>query len=453
MRPTICFLALAINLAFAQNTETPPITNPEPNDLVLTSLDDDPADVKPDDIPFDALQTFVDVFDAIKQNYVEKIDNKMLIENAIRGMLTRLDPHSSYMNDSEYQTFTQESEGQYAGIGVVLDIKAGSIRVVSAIDGSPAAKAGIKSGDIISQVNGQTVSELSLPETSKLLDGEAGTTVTLTVQRNDAVQQYSLTRALIQTNSVSSKMLTPEYAYIRITQFQDDSNEALSKEIESLQVKYTLNGLIIDLRDNPGGILDSAIDIADLFLDDGEIVSIRGRIPEENENFHAQKGDILNKKPIVILVNNGTASAAEILAGALQDNHRALVVGQQTFGKGSVQSVAPLIHGGAIKLTTARYFTPSGKSIQATGITPQVQLSPLSVGKTQSLPTQNEASLPNHLPNPTKNNATKPHSSDTPTSLAEQDFPLYEALNILTAMSILKPTEEMPEKENTTPQS
>lgn len=448
------FLILCFHFSnsFAQQQMVTPIPNiansDDDNNLTLTSLDD-PTTTKPDDIPFGALQTFVDVFDTIKRHYVEKVDNKNLMESAIRGMLTRLDPHSAYMNDDEYQAFQQETDGQYAGVGLVLDIKAGFIRVVSAIDGSPAAKAGIKSGDIITQVNGQTVSELSLPETDKLLDGDAGTTVTLTIQRGDGVQQYILTREIIQTNSVSSKMLTPNFAYLRITQFQDDTAEALSKEIESLRVKYTIDGAILDLRSNPGGILDSAVDTADFFLDKGNIVTIRGRDntstasnKEDNnqiqDSFDAHTGDILEGKPIVILVNSGTASAAEILAGALQDNHRALIVGEQTFGKGSVQTVTPLYHGGAIKLTTARYYTPSGQSIQATGITPQVRLSPLNVDQNTNMPSATENSFPNHLPNP---NSTHPITNTSyqkeNTDLAKKDFSLYEALNILTAMSIL----------------
>lgn len=456
-------LPFTMSIAFAQaiaatnsNASAPPVPQPQlspplNNNLVLTSLDDDNTVAKPDDIPFDALNTFVDVFDAIKRNYVEVVDNRSLMESAIRGMLTRLDPHSSYMNNEEYQAFLQESEGQYAGIGVVLDIKAGSIRIVSAIEGSPAAKAGIQSGDIITQVNGQNVSDLNLSETTKLLDGEVGTTVNLTIMRNEALQQLTLTRDIIQTNSVSSKMLAPDYAYLRITQFQDDTADALTKEIESLRVKYQIKGVVLDLRDNPGGILEAAIETTDLFLDEGEIVSIRGRNEQIIDSYEAEKGDILNGAPIVVMVNSGTASAAEILAGALQDKKRALIVGQTTFGKGSVQTVSPLFHGGAIKLTTARYYTPSGNSIQATGITPQVQLSPLNVDKIKQIPQATEASLPNHLPNPTANktpptvvnNALTNNPDES--SLAEQDFPLYEALNILTAIAILNPTEKSTE--------
>lgn len=444
-------------VAFAQTT---PPTSPTPSALELTSLSQEDSAAKPDDIPFDVLQTFVDVFDVIKNSYVDHVDNRVIIEGAIRGMLTRLDPHSAYMNDAEYQAFTQNNEGQYAGLGMVLDIKAGSASVISAIDGSPAAKAGITTGDIISQVDGKIVAELSLYEIDTLLSGEVGTTVNLTIVRGDTVQQLTLTRELVHTNSVSSRMLNTDYAYLRITQFQEDTAEALAKEIQALHVKYQLKGMVLDLRDNPGGIFQSAVDSADLFLSQGKIVSIRGRNFEQEEDVLANTGDILNDLPMVVIVNGGTASAAEILAGALQDNQRALVVGQQTFGKGTVQSVARLYHGGAVKLTTARYYTPSGTSIQASGITPQVILSPLKVNQQRQISNEGERSLPNHLPSQSStNSATAPTQSNTlshtTNSLAEQDFSLYEALNILTAMSILQPkvsaSTPLPESHTTSP--
>lgn len=443
MRFLLPTLALCQLAAFAQNlpAPTPSATAVPNNPLELTSLAQESNPAKPDDIPFDVLQTFVDVFDTIKNNYVDKVDNRSLIEGAIRGMLTRLDPHSAYMNEAEYQSFTLNSEGQYAGLGMVLDIKAGSASVISAIDGSPAAKAGITTGDIISQVDGKTVAELSLTEIDNLLSGEVGSSVNLTIVRGDAVQQLSLIRELIHGNSVFSRMLSPDYAYLRITQFQDDTAQALAKEIQALHVKYQVKGMIIDLRDNPGGILHSAVESADLFLNSGTIVSIRGRDATQEEKYTASEGDVLSNLPLVVLVNGGTASAAEILAGALQDNQRALIVGQQTFGKGTVQSVSPLYHGGAVKLTTARYYTPSGASIQAAGISPQVSLSPLKVNPQRQVASESEKSLPNHLPNQTviPSSIETPASSMSSASLAEQDFSLYEALNILTAMSILQP--------------
>ena len=416
---------------FAQNT--PVTANPNPNngnafDLTLTSLDSSKPD---DEIPFEALKTFVDVFDTVKGNYIETISNEALMEKAIRGMLVRLDPHSVYMNDKEYQDFEQQSDGQYAGIGVVLDIKAGSMRVVSAIEGSPAARAGIQSGDIIAQVNGQNVADLTLNETAKLLNGEAGTEVKIIVQRGDSIIEYSLLREIIATSSVSSRILNDEYAYLRISQFQDDTTEALEKEVAALRVKHTL-------RDNPGGYLDSAVATADLFLNNGPILYVRGRDPDQEEQYLASDGDILAGLPIVVLVDEGSASGSEIVAGALQDQHRAVIVGQPTFGKGSVQTVIPLYHGGAVKLTTAHYYTPSGNSIQAKGITPQVILTPLRVQPAENEDiSERESSLPNHLVNPTGQTTTQnPQNPD----LAKQDFALYEALNVLKTMAILQAT-------------
>ena len=430
------FLTIAVS---AQNTPvavTPPKNdNDNAVDLTLTSLDSGKPD---DDIPFEALKTFVDVFDTVKGNYIETISNEALTEKAIRGMLVRLDPHSVYMNDKEYQDFEQQSDGQYAGIGVVLDIKAGSMRVVSAIEGSPAARAGIQSGDIIAQVNGQNVADLTLNETAKLMNGEAGTEVKIIVQRDDSIVEYSLLREIIATSSVSSRILNDEYAYLRISQFQDDTTEALEKEVAALRVKHALRGAIIDLRNNPGGYLDSAVATADLFLNDGPILYVRGRNPDQEEQYLASDGDILVGLPIVVLVDEGSASGSEIVAGALQDQHRAVIVGQPTFGKGSVQTVIPLYHGGAVKLTTAHYYTPSGNSIQAQGITPQVILTPLRVQQAENEGiSERESSLPNHLVNPAgQTTAQSPQNPD----LAKQDFALYEALNVLKTMAILQAT-------------
>ena len=428
-------VALISALTLYAQTAKPPANPPASIDLTLTSLENESAS---DDIPFEALKTFVDVFDTVKSNYVEPVNNEALMEKAIRGMLGRLDPHSAYMNEKEYQEFEQQADGQYAGIGVVLDIKAGSMRVVSAIEGSPAARAGIQSGDIIAQVNGQNVSDLTLGETARLLEGEAGTEVKLVVQRGDGITEYNLLREIIATSSVSSRMLGDEYAYLRISQFQDDTTDALEKEIAALRVKHTLRGAVIDLRNNPGGYLDSAVATADLFLNSGPILYVRGRDPDQEEQYIASDGDILSGLPIVVLVDEGSASGAEIVAGALQDQHRAVIVGQPTFGKGSVQTVIPLYHGGAVKLTTAQYYTPSGNSIQAKGIVPQVLLTPLHVQQDETNAiNERESALPNHLANPAGQSTTNAPSPQA-TDLAKQDFALYEALNILKTMAILQ---------------
>lgn len=412
----------------------------EPAGISLVSLGEDSTPPRNNDIPFDALKTFVDVFDAVKKNYANEVSNQALMEYAIRGMLARLDPHSAYMNNEEFEAFKQESEGEFAGIGVVLDIKAGSISVVSAIEGSPAARAGIASGDIILQINGQNVADLTLAETDRLLDGDAGSNITLTVQRDESIMQHNLTREIIQANSVSSTLLAPGYVSIKISQFQEDTSGMLSREIESLKVKYELTGVVLDLRGNPGGYLDSAVDSADLFLDTGLIVSARGRDEELNEEFHARPGDALAGVTMVVLVDEGSASGSEIVAGALQDNRRALIVGQTTFGKGSVQTITPLYYGGAVKLTTARYYTPNNQSIQGRGIIPDVTLSPLSVRVNENLAATREANYPNRLD---AENTGKAVSADH--KLAEQDFSLYEALNILKAISLLPVQNAIPQ--------
>ena len=428
----LALLLLGLN-APAQQKEGAPALN-------LTSLDD----VNDESVPTEALKTFVDVFDAVRANYVENVSSQRLMENAIRGMLSRLDPHSTYMNQQEYAEFEKQSEGNYAGIGVVLDMKAGSISVVAALEGSPAAKAGVQAGDIISQVNGQNVSELNLNEADKLLEGEVGSEVKLLVQRGDTMHNYAIKRELIHTNSVSSKMLSDNFAYVRISQFQSDTGELLKKEIEALRVKYQIRGIVLDLRNNPGGLLDGAIEVADHFLDKGVIVSSRGRNDNEIEKFEATAGDLLDGAAMVVLINAGSASGAEVVAGALQDNNRALIAGQPSFGKGSVQTITPLYHGGALKLTTARYFTPAGKSIQAEGIKPQVLLNELRVQNNRSEgKNMRESALPYHLRS-LGNETARPRSMDSGEGevLAEQDFALYEALNLLTALDIFGTKEE-----------
>lgn len=436
-----CVYALA--LSTTTNAQTSSEANvfdayPTHPPLTLTSFEDlTPANTQ-NDIPYEALRTFVDVFDAIKKYYVADIDNRELVENAIKGMLTRLDPHSLYMTDDEYHNFQMLSEGEYAGIGVVLDIKNGSMQVVSAIENSPAQRAGLKSGDIISQVDGQNVAELTLSEASQLMSGEEGSEVSIILVRDDKVYEYRFTREIITTNSVSSKMLDSHHALIRISQFQDDTSQALAQSIEDLKTTHSLKGIILDLRNNPGGLLTPAIDSSNLFLNQGNILTIRGRDNSPQEIFSAQAGDILSGAPIVILVDQGSASSAEIMAAALRDNQRALVVGQPTFGKGSVQTITPLYHGGAVKMTTAHYFTPAGESLQVQGVIPQVHLTPLSVVEDRNQPVGNlrETALPRYLRNP--NAPVKPTHIQANNQLAKNDFSLYEALNILKTMSLMQ---------------
>ncbi|MDO4435893.1 MAG: S41 family peptidase [Cardiobacteriaceae bacterium] len=409
-----------------------------PPKINLTSIDEP----KDDAVPHEALKTFVDVFDAVKTHYLEEVNNQQLIERAIRGMLVRLDPHSAYLNAEELEHFEQLTSGQFTGVGLDLDIKAGAVRIVSAIEGSPAARAGLQSGDIINQINGKNITDLNLEETSQLLMGEVGKEVKLIIQRGESISEYTLVREVIQSNSVSSRMLTEQFAYLRITQFQDDTADKLRKEVEALRVKHNITGWIIDLRQNPGGYLDSALAVSDLFLHSGIIVQMRGRNPEDNAIYEASEGDFFEGQKVVVVVDEGSASAAEIFAAAMKDHKRGIVVGQTTFGKGSVQTVLNLNNGGAVKLTTSRYYSPNGDAIQGQGVTPHITLNPLTV-KThpQSGENQRESALPYYLSSgtepsnvaqsalPTPNNMTaKPLNQST---LAEQDFALYEAVNIL----------------------
>lgn len=422
MNKILLYLLLLVSHKALYAQHERPLIQPKIN---LTSIDEP----KNDAVPHEALKTFVDVFDAVKTHYLEEVSNQQLIERAIRGMLVRLDPHSAYLNPEELESFEQQTSGQFVGVGLELDIKSGMVQIVSAIEGSPAAHAGLQSGDIINQINGQNITDLNLEETKQLLIGEVGKEVKLIIQRGDSISEYTLVREVVQSNSVSSRMLTDQFAYLRISQFQDDTAERLRKEVESLRVKHSITGWVIDLRQNPGGYLDSALAVADLFLEQGIIVSMRGRNPEDNAEYEASAGDFFAGQKIVVLVDAGSASAAEIFAAAIKDQKRGILVGQTTFGKGSVQTLLNLNNGGAVKLTTSRYYSPNGDAIQGQGVSPHIVLNPLSVkALQQSGENQRESALPHHLHSDT---APKTTTNSRQATLAEQDFALYEALNIL----------------------
>lgn len=403
--------------------------------LVLTSLED--ATPANDAIPYDALRRFVDVFDSIKRNYIEEASNEVLIENAIRGMIGRLDPHSVYFNEDEYQVFKEQTDGEYAGIGAVLDFQNGAIEVISAIPGSPAERAGMLSGDVISSINQQSVQDITLQEAITLLEGQPDTDISLGVLRGDEILNMNLTREIIQTDSVTANWLAPSVVQLRISQFQEDTTDSLRDTITQLQEKQPLKGIILDLRNNPGGYLLSAVSSADLFLNEGDILSVRDREKMEQQRYSAEEGDILDGAPIVVMVNRGSASSAEILAAALQENHRALIVGQKTFGKGSVQTLIPLYDGGAIKLTTAKYYTPKNNLIQARGINPDIRLTNIEANIIQESNIESEASLPNHLKNEQAKSPRRVVEQKIK-DLAISDFMLYEALNILNTMIIAR---------------
>jgi carboxyl-terminal processing protease len=321
---------------------------------------------------------FDDVLKRVRADYVEPVDNKKLIENALNGMLTGLDPHSSYMNVQEFKAMQADTSGEFGGLGMELNEDNGLIKVVSPIDDTPAARAGIKSGDIITAIDGKTTIGLSLNDAVERMRGAPGTNIRLTLKRQDVDKplEVPLTREVIKLQVVKSRVEPNGMGYVRLSQFTEHANAGVRRAIKDLKAQNggTLRGLILDLRNDPGGLLDQAIAVSSDFVRNGVIVSTRGRQQEDNKQWDARGEDILGGAPMVVLINNGSASASEIVAGALEDDHRAVLLGTRSFGKGSVQTVIPLPDGGAMRLTTARYYTPSGRSIQALGIAPDVKV-------------------------------------------------------------------------------
>ncbi len=327
-----------------------------------------------EEIAWEQARLFAEVLERVKRDYVEPLDDAALLESAIRGMVSDLDAHSQYLDASEYRDIRISTTGSYTGIGIEVDEVGGNVTVVTPIAGSPAARSGMRAGDRIIQVDGISVEADNLQETIGRLRGYAGSEVTVTVLRGDEVIDHTMRRQIIRMASVHKEILAPSYGYIRVSQFSENTARELGRAVDDLQEANggMLEGLVLDLRNNPGGVLDSAVDVTDLFLDSGVIVTADGRSLDSRFTRSAHRGDILDGAAMVVIVNRGSASASEIDAGALQDHNRALVVGTGTFGKGLVQTVVPLSKGRAIKLTTSRYFTPSGDSIQDVGITPDV---------------------------------------------------------------------------------
>jgi carboxyl-terminal processing protease len=352
------------------------------------------------------LNLFGDVFERVRADYVEKPDDSKLIESAINGMLAGLDPHSSYMDPKSFRDMQVQTRGEFGGLGIEVTMEDGLIKVVAPIDDTPAAKAGILANDVITQLDGEQVQGLTLNQAVEKMRGPVNTKIKLTIMRKgmDKPLEVSITRDIIRVRSVRSQTEGDDVGYIRMTQFNEQTTDGLKKAISDISAKISndkLKGYILDLRNNPGGLLDQAISVADAFLDKGEIVSTRGRNPEETQRFNARAGDLTNGKPVIVLINGGSASASEIVAGALQDHKRATLVGTRSFGKGSVQTIIPLGSGnGALRLTTARYFTPSGRSIQAKGIEPDIEVLqdvPADVQAKSDTSTKGEASLRGHL--------------------------------------------------------
>ncbi|HEX5340653.1 MAG TPA: S41 family peptidase [Gammaproteobacteria bacterium] len=392
-------------------------------------------------LPWQDVRLLVDVMQLVKQDYVQPVDDKTLIHSAIRGILSGLDPHSAFLDKADFEQMQSFTTGNFNGLGLEVGMDQGQIVVISPIDNTPAAKAGIRAGDAILRVNGTALDGLGLDQAVKLIRGAAGSQVTLTVLHPDADKPVDirLVRAEVHLASVNSRMLAPGFGYLRISQFADDTGSGVIHALHDLekQNKSALHGLVLDLRDNPGGLLDAAVAVSDAFLDSGVIVSAKGRAPDANFIRHASRGDLLDGAPMVVLVDGGTASAAEITAGALKDDHRALLLGERTFGKGSVQTVIPMPQGDAIKLTTALYYTPSGHSIQAEGIVPDITVAPLQFAKNPrpGVNLLKESNLEGHL----SNTAPTPQAKDDGGSsdiLVSQDFQLYQALTILKGLSL-----------------
>lgn len=404
-------------------------------------------------IPMEDVKRFSNAIGQIKKYYVKPTEDKKLFDNAIRGMLSGLDPHSTYLDESEYNELQTSTNGEFGGLGIEVTMENGIVKVVTPLVDTPAFKAGIKAGDYIIKLGDKSVQGLDLKDAVTLLRGKIGTKIDLTILRKGETKplKITVTREKIFIKSVQSKLLENKYGYIRLTQFQALTNKDMLKAIKQLKQESggKIQGLVLDLRNNPGGLLDSAIKVSDSFISNDKkgpeekIVYTEGRLPGSKFTAYANPGDILNNAPIVVLINSGSASASEIVAGALQDNKRAIIIGTKSFGKGSVQTVLPLDEKRAIKLTTALYYTPSGKSIQAKGISPDITVEEVSIAKSDKdsfLSGFTEASLNNHLENKdaTKGNKAKKAIIDNDSKLLHDDYQLYTALTILKGLAVAK---------------
>ncbi|MCK0163163.1 S41 family peptidase [Marinobacter sp. S6332] len=395
-------------------------------------------------LPLDDLRKFTEVFSRIKAAYVEEVDDRQLLESAIKGMLSDLDPHSTYLAPKDYEELEESTSGEFGGLGIEVGMENGFIKVIAPIDDTPAQKAGVQSGDLIIKLDEKPVKGMSLEESVQLMRGKPGTVLTLTIMREgeNAPVEIDVERAVIKVTSVKTRMIEDGYGYVRLTQFQAETGGQFTKALKKLKEDHggDLDGLVIDLRNNPGGVLQAAVATADALLDEGLIVYTEGRIQSSRLRFSAKNGDVMAGTPIVVLINGGSASASEILAGALQDHKRAVIMGTQSFGKGSVQTVIPLDETHAIKMTTARYYTPDGRSIQATGIKPDIEVKPAELKELDSRPFFTEADLSGHLIGQDEKTEGKDKQSKTDSqnaSMAERDYQLRSALNLLKGLHIL----------------
>ena len=400
-------------------------------------------------IPLEDIRSLSEVFGKVKQHYVEDIEDKELLENAIRGLLSGLDPHSAYLDKEAFTELREGTSGEFGGLGIVVGMKDGFVNVISPIDDTPAEKAGVKSGDLIIRLDDKNVKGMTLEDAVSVMRGKPNTDILLTIVREgkDKPLKIEITRAIIKIQSVRSKTLAKGFGYIRVSAFQERTGADLRKAITKLKRANDkkLKGLVLDLRNNPGGLLNAAVEVSDAFLEEGTVVSIKGRDKSNTTTYSAKGLDLINGAPIVVLINGGSASASEIVAGALQDHRRGIVMGTLSFGKASVQTVVPLGNGSALKLTTARYYTPAGTSIQAKGITPDIILDDVKVSKKEDngFKQSKEKDLSRHLENSDSDEAESDNGKDDKglkdkLVLAKDDYALYEALNLLKGLSLVK---------------
>ncbi|MEI7948833.1 MAG: S41 family peptidase [Gammaproteobacteria bacterium] len=414
----------------------------------------EPIDSKPLSLPMEEVRIFAQVLNQVREAYVEPIDDKTLLENAVKGMLAGIDPHSSYMAKSDYADLQETTTGEFGGLGVEVGIENGLIKIVAPIDDSPAARAGIQAGDLIIKLDDTPTQEVTMGDTTELLRGAPGTTIRLTIARPGVNEPFEVkvTREIIKARSLRYRELEPGIGYVRIAQFSANTGTEMVDALNKMQGDSNkLKGMVMDLRNNPGGVLQAAVGVVDAFITNGLIVYTKGRLPNSNLRFEATPDDPSRGIPLVVLINGGSASASEIVAGALQDHKRAIIMGTRSFGKGSVQTVLPLTNDRAIKLTTSLYFTPNGRSIQAEGIKPDIVVDRGQVTKiADSIAAYREADLSKHLANandtkpeekkaapaPAKPAAAAPKGKTTAEEVLVPDYQLNEALNLLKGLAL-----------------
>lgn len=414
-------------------------------------------------LPLDELRAFSQVYSEIKKKYVEDVDGKELLNNAIQGMVSKLDPHSAYLLPEAHDQLQVSTKGEFGGLGIEVGMEDGFVKVISPIDDTPAQRAGMKAGDLIIRIDGTAVQGMTLSDAVKKMRGKVGTRIELTVVRKgeDQALTIHIIRDVIRIRSVKSKMLEDGFGYIRISQFQVNTGENMQAMIDELIEEENggepLKGMVLDLRNNPGGVLSAAVSVSDAFLTDGLVVYTDGRVSDSSVKFEADADDVLDGAPIVVLVNNGSASASEIVSGALQDHKRAVIMGSRTFGKGSVQTIMPMRDGAALKMTTALYYTPSGRSIQAEGIVPDIILTDLKIEKKEDKGKKHRVSekdLSGHLSNGNEKGDDEKSADEVKSeaeaeeadvekeeeevNLAEKDFMLFEALNMLKGLHLVQ---------------